>query len=298
MQLKTRVTIALIVFLASVATLIFIYKDSEINKEAKKEVLNGSVTMAKEDIVELYTKLTEEFPELEVLNITLFKGEKSDYALVEVKYFEDRPGRFELVNLNEEGKREVIPNVSESTLMEIINENYLIFLASGLYPDDSRDFPYISRFIRIKNDEALNLTGENFVAVRDKKYYCIKEQTTFGSIQPGIAHISKVMPTLEGLQVLYKLDFVAGGVTNPKTSVHFDEDNNLLIFEIENSSIMKNEVSTKILTEKNKYTSSITIEEIGNKCIITIKLRNESVEYTIETDLLYADSPFFELKLR
>ena len=299
MQLKTRITIALIIFLVLSATLIFIHKDLGINEEAKKEVLNGSVTMTKEDIVELYTKLKKEYLELEVLNITLFKGEKSDYALVEVKYSDDSlVGRFELVNLNEEGKREVIPNVSESTLMEIINENYLIFLASGLYPDGSRDFPYIARFIRIKNDEALNLIGENFIAVRDKKYYRIKEQTTFGRIQSGTAHISKVMPTLEGLQVLYKLDFLAGGTTNPKTSVHFDEDNNLLIFEIENSSIMKNEVPTKIMTEKNKYMSSITIEEIGNKCIISIKMRNENVKYTIETDLLYADSPFFELKFR
>ncbi len=145
-------------------------------KKQKNGVHNSSVTMTKGDIVELYTELKKEYPELKVLNITLFKGEKSDYALVEVKYSDDSlVGRFELVNLNEEGKREVIPNVSESTLMEIINENYLIFLASGLYPDDSRDFPYIARFIRIKNDEALNLTGENFIAVRDKKYYSLKE---------------------------------------------------------------------------------------------------------------------------
>ncbi len=106
------------------------------------------------------------------------------------------------------------------------------------------------------------------------------------------------MPTLEGLQVLYKLDFVAGGATNPKTSVHFDENNNLLIFEIENSSIMQNEIPIKILTEKNKYMSSVTIEEIGTKCIITIEVRNENLKYTIETGLLYADSPFFELKFR
>ncbi len=268
------------------------------NMEKNPSAAESYRKMIEYDIQKTYEDVKKKTPGLKIVNIEEFQGEKSKYALVEVKYHNDLPSRIELVDLKNK-VRELLPIDSDSTLKEIKNENHIEFISNREYPDGARSFPYISKCIRVGNDDPLGEEEGNFIVIREDVYLNINQRAEYGSVNDSSAYIAKIVPTLDGVQILYNYDSMADSETCPKTKIHYNDKDNQLILEIEKCKVsdMYN-VGREMEVADSLYVKSINLNENENSCKVAIQIKNDTMEYTVKTGMIKAGFPYSELKFR
>lgn len=248
------------------------------------------------DIQKIYEDIKKKTPEFKIVNIEEFQGEKSKYALVEVKYYNDSPTKFELIDLKNK-VRELLPLASGSTLKEVKNENHIEFISDREYPDGTKSFPYISRCIRVGSDDPLGEKEGNFIVFREEMYLNINQQAEYGNSNDAVAYIVNIIPTLEGVQILYNYDSISGGVSCPNTNIGYNSKDKKLMLEIEKCKISdKYNIAKEIEVKNTPYVKSIRLYEAENNCTIAVEIKNENLKYTVKTGMIKSDSPYSELK--
>ncbi|HHY13518.1 MAG TPA: hypothetical protein GX526_02600 [Thermoanaerobacterales bacterium] len=243
--------------------------------------------MIKQDIREIYEGISN----YKIIDIEEFKGGSSKFALVKVKYKGDDDYLYELVNFGDK-TREVLPIPSGSAIEEIRNENYLRFVSYKEPPSNINTFPYIAECIRISNEDPLGKEKGNFIVIKEDIYVDIKQTAEYGTDNGNTSEIMNIIPTLNGIQILYKYD--TGDSSHcPETMVDYDNEKNRLEIEIKNCKInYDNIIEKEIAVKTSPYIDSIKVEKNDDNCIIAVGIKNDLLQYTVKTGTLDNNSPY------
>ncbi|SHH85750.1 hypothetical protein SAMN02745135_02433 [Caloranaerobacter azorensis DSM 13643] len=235
----------------------------------------------------------------EIVNITKFKRNDTDYILIESQE-PTLSNRFELINLKT-GDRDILP--SEDCFIEsyeVINENYIVLLANGKHSESAlRTAPFEIHCIR--NTENVNCNYD-FIARHKDIDFPIDKKVFLGSKVNEI--IAEIETTLNGIQIMFKPQkgfepmFYAAFIDVPNTEINYNEEKNQLIICFKDTKIDSNLYKHKSENIKeNYYFESIEFYEKYDNSYIRINLKEPSKFFNVKTFNLY-DSKYPCIEIR
>lgn len=269
--------------------------DSKDYKDDKSDV-------DKKDTKDNYHKITIEeikgnYSEESVKNIYPI-GE--DYILLEFQE-PTTANHFDMYNLKT-GEVDSLPKGAEFvTIEEIIDENEIIFLASGKESETNViNFPHLIRCLRIKNN--INEI-DDYSAYNEDKYFSLDYSIEGGSKERAI--ISEVRTREDGLEVSFspiageEANFYAGTTDIPPTKTAYDKERNTLILEISTKELSKDlKVNEKIKIDNNSYINAYEIVQKDSKTFIEVSLNEAAKAYSMRKDKDKKDIPYFSVVFR
>ncbi|RKD32771.1 DUF4652 domain-containing protein [Thermohalobacter berrensis] len=260
-------------------------KEETISKEKLYNFTKYKITL--EDVKNNYNKD-------EIITI---KEYKDKYVLVETKK-KNEVNSFDFYNL-ETGDRDILfNNLDYMELLDIKNENQLIFLSNGLNSESGfHRFPYIVKFIRYEE----NIESKfDFNRIEERAYFKLSENTTFGN--RTVAVISDIRITLDGIEILFKpqkgkeAEFFADYTNIPITKTSYNKEQIQFILKFDNTKVGDFVKDNKVkLNSENTYIKDIDIIQKEGMSLVLINLKMDNIEYTGEINRLNNKLPFLDL---
>lgn len=230
-----------------------------------------------------------------IISVTEYKN----YVLVE--YINPSDMRwFNWHNLDT-GDMDAVGNMDTSArLVQIINENHLVFESDGVNAlNGHRFFPFYIDCTR--GSEATGYDGE-FHNTRKEKYLEIDEKCEFG-IKSDVV-LSDVKLTLQGVEMLFSpMEGKEGGfytayTSIPVTATSYISEKNQFEIVFKNTKLIS-ELENNFAEVQSTYIESIQLLEIGNDTAARIKLKEGARYYNASVGHLEPavdDFPFVEFK--
>lgn len=223
-----------------------------------------------------------------------------DYVLVESQSdFPVTANWFHWHNLKT-GDVDILPTSPNYVrLIEIINENMMLFEASGKNDvGPYRSFPFYIECYR--NEE--NGGQFDFRYRHIPKYFSVDQDTFFGN--KGDEVISDIRITLTGIEVLFRPvkgkedEFYAGYIAIPPTGTRYVPDKRQFNIEFQKTGISEDLKKTGLaINQENYFLYSVELQERGSSTIVIVNLKDSAKLYTAGIKTIFdnnSDLPFVE----